>query len=130
MQVAQHNLNCTYVCVPVVYVPVAARCCCGGYPMKVPHSIEAQSGTPNTVIIGGTDEVSLTLEYLIEAGAKSPAVKVTSTFNAADSTWSAADVAPGYHVEEAFMRVKPGTKTTVTVTDAMARLRWCETICC
>jgi hypothetical protein len=125
-----HAGDCTAY-VPVVFVPVAMQCCDGGYPMKVPHSVEADSATSSqAVIVGGKSEVSLSLEYLIEDGAASPAVKVTASFEGATSTWSDVDTAPGYHVKDALMSAKPGTKVTIDVTEAMARLRWCETICC
>ena len=117
--------------VPVYLVPVEQHCCNGGSPMRLPHSIEAgEASSPQTVIVGGTSEVSLSVEYLIEDGAASPAVKVTTAFEGGTSTWSGADTAPGYHVKDALLSAKPGTKVTLAVTEAMARIRWCEAICC
>jgi hypothetical protein len=99
--------------------------------MKVPQSIEVQSdASPQSVIIGGASDVSLSLEYLIEEGAASPSVELTAVLEGTTTTWSATESTPGYHVESALMSAKPGTTVTIAATDAMARLRWCETICC
>jgi hypothetical protein len=136
MHVRHGSAYSSYPCagiayVPVYLVPVEQHCCNGGSPMRLPHSIEAdEASTSQTVIVGGTGEVSLSIEYLIEDGAAAPTVKVTTAFGGGTSTWSAADTAPGYHVEDALLSVKPGTKVTLAVTEAMARIRWCEAICC
>lgn len=115
---------------PVVYVPVAiCREDDGGHPMRVPHDVEVQSAaSPQTVTIGGLRKVSLSLEYLVEAAAASPAVTLTTSFGGTTSAWSDAKIAPGYHVQEAVISVQPGTQATLAVTNAMARLRWFETI--
>lgn len=119
----------------VFYVPVActpvAECCARGQPMRAPHDLEVQPATsPQQALVGGHDDVYLTLEYLVESGATAPEVKLTMTSGSTTSTWDATNIAEGYHVREAFMFVKPGTKVTVATTNVTARLRWCETICC
>jgi hypothetical protein len=81
-------------------------------------------------IVGGHSDARFTIEYLIEAGAAAPAVEVELASAGASSTWNATDVSAGYHTQEAFLTAAPGTHVTLTVTDAIARLRWCERICC
>jgi hypothetical protein len=99
--------------------------------MTVPHELAVEPTTsPQQALIGGRCDVRLSLEYLVEAGAGSPEVKVTITSDGTTSTWSDTGIAQGYHVKEDFLSVKPGGKVTIEVTDAVARLRWCEVICC
>ncbi len=115
------------ICVPVVYVPsVPERC----QYMKVPHDLEAQGVQTQQALIGGNDAASLSLEYLVDSGATSPSVTLTTTVGGATSTWTDAAPAVGYHVQEGLLSVKPGTKVTVAVNNVTARVRWCETICC
>jgi hypothetical protein len=116
---------------PVVFVPVALYSDDAGHAMRVPHDVEVQPATsPQSVLIGGSREVSLSLEYLIEPGATSPGVKLNTSFDGTTSNWSDANTAPGYYVKHALLIAKPGTKVTIAVNDAMARLRWLETIYC
>jgi hypothetical protein len=102
------------------------------YPaMLVAHEIDADSTTPSqNGLVGGTRQASLSLEYLVDAGASSPSVKVTTASGGSSATWSDDAPATGYTVRQGVLTVSPGTKVTLAVTDAMARLRWCETICC
>ena len=38
--------------------------------------------------------------------------------------------AEGYTVRQAVLSASPGTKVTLAVHNAVARLRWCELVCC
>ena len=99
--------------------------------MTVPHELAVDAATPSQeTFIGGKGDVHLTLEYLVDAGAPAPKVTLTFTSGGSTSTWTDSGIAEGYHVKDSFMAVQPGTKVTIEVTDAAARLRWCETICC
>jgi hypothetical protein len=74
--------------------------------------------------------VHLTLEYLVNEDAASPSIQIELLSEGTTQSWSATDLEEGYHTEEAFLAADAGTKVTLTVTDAVARLRWCERICC
>lgn len=100
--------------------------------LKVPREIDADttSSSASALVGGGADKISLSLEYLVEAGATSPSVKVTTSSDGGSATWSDDTPSTGYHVQEALLSVTPGSKVTLNVNNATARLRWCETICC
>lgn len=116
--------------VPIVYAP-APTIGAGSYPMTIPRELTADPTTTSAeTIIGGRPDVHLSLEYLVEAGAAAPQVTVTITSDGMTSTWTDTGIAPGYHVKESFTSAKPGSKVKLEVVDALARLRWCETICC
>jgi len=116
--------------VPVVYAPAPASWA-GSYPMTIPHELTADpTTTPEEALVGGKCDVHLSLEYLVETGAPAPQVTVTITSDGLTSTWNDTGIAPGYHVKESFASAKPGSKVKLEVVDALARLRWCETICC
>src|SRR5512141_481607 len=116
--------------VPVFCAPIPDPCG-GHYPMTVPHELAVDAATPSQeTFIGGKGDVHLTLEYLVDAGAPAPKVTLTFTSGGSTSTWTDSGIAEGYHVKDSFMAVQPGTKVTIEVTGAAARLRWCETICC
>jgi hypothetical protein len=117
---------CVYV--PVVWVPVQQACCDR---ITVPRDLNADpTQTPQQSLVGGSEQVSLSLEYLVETGAVSPSVTLTTTSDGATATWSDTTPAVGYHVQEALLSVKAGTKVSLTVNNVTARLRWCERICC
>ena len=84
--------------------------------------------SPKQAFIGGLENVSLSLEYL-KTGA-SPAVKVTITEGGSSSTWDIATIPDGYQIKENLATVAPGAGVEIEVTDCLARLRWCEVICC
>lgn len=116
--------------VPVVYAPAPAFWA-GSYPMTIPRELTADPTlTPAEVLVGGKSDAHLSLEYLVETGAVAPQVTVTITSDGLTSTWNDTGIAPGYHVKESFASAKPGSKVKLEVVDALARLRWCETICC
>ena len=110
----------------------AAPQACYYYPaMVVPREIDADSTTPSQDgLVGGAQQVALSLEYLVDAGATSPTVQVITAAGGSSATWSDTAPATGYTVRQAVLTVTPGTKVTLAVNNAMARLRWCETICC
>jgi len=103
----------------------------GHHPMTVPEEVTADSaGTTAEGMIGGNCDVHLSLEYATDAGATSPSVKVTITDGGATSTWEESSIPEGYHVKTDFASLSPGSKVTLEVNEATARLRWCETVCC
>ncbi len=131
--------------------------CCGSlvsfYPVPMPYPVLPGSGYPGgaasspvtvaleasvdstatsqKVLIGGTTAVCLTLEYLPDEAATAASVKVTIVSEGSTtSTWEESTIAPGYHVKSDFPAVAPGTKVTLEIIQASARLRWCETLCC
>jgi hypothetical protein len=96
----------------------------------VPEEAVVDTTTPSkTVVIGGTTPVRLSLEYLPDDGATSASVKVTSTVDGTATTWQETPIAAGYHVKTDFAPLLPGSKVTIDVAQAMARVRWCETVC-
>jgi hypothetical protein len=101
------------------------------YPQRVPHelSVDAES-SPRQVLVGGKCDVHLSLEYLADEGDAAPSIEVRVIVDGTTSTWSESPIPSGYQVRDDFLTVKPGSRVEVTVTQAMARLRWCETICC
>jgi hypothetical protein len=149
-------------CVPIYCAPPAQECCeeeCDCKELTVPQQIDATGDIKPTALVGGHDDVHLTLEYLVEKGATNAKVTVTAVQpDGATSTWTDTGIAVGFHVQEKFLTVKPGTQVNLevgsvtraavphptqpgstranarpalgSVTGVTARLRWCETICC
>lgn len=104
----------------------------GNQSVAVPVEASADSTASNKkVFIGGTTAVRLTLEYMPDDGATAPSVTITvASDSSATSTWSETAITPGYHVKSDVMLLEPGSKVTLEVAEASARLRWCETVCC
>lgn len=102
------------------------------YPaMLVAREIDVDAAAPSREgLVGGARPVFLSLEYLVDAGAAAPAVKVTTTAAGSSATWSDDTPAEGYTVRQAVLSAAPGTKVTLAVNNAIARLRWCELVCC
>ena len=102
------------------------------YPaLLVAREIDADTATPaSDGLVGGARPVFLSLEYLVDAGAASPTVKVTTAAGGSSATWSDDTPAEGYTVRQAVLSAAPGTKVTLAVNNAIARLRWCELVCC
>jgi hypothetical protein len=122
--------RCGPLYVPVYYVPAAAECC---DTFKVPHelNVPASSTAPADALVGGTsDDISLSVEYLVEPDAGSPSVTLTTTSGTSTSTWSDSTPTTGYHVQEGVLSVKAGTKITLAVSNVTARVRWCEIVSC
>jgi hypothetical protein len=124
---------CSHYSPPCVYVPVMLMpmpACCET--MVVPHELNASPAADTmTALVGGANDVSLSVEYLVPPSAGAPAVKVTTTGpDGTSATWDVAAPTQGYHVEEAVLTVKAGTMVTLSITDLTARVRWCEKTCC
>nr|MEA2799106.1 hypothetical protein [Phenylobacterium sp.] len=102
------------------------------YPaMLLAREIDADTATPSKDgLVGGSRPVFLSLEYLVDAGAAAPTVKVTTAAGGSNATWSDDTPAEGYTVRQAVLSAPPGTKVTLAVNNAVARLRWCELVCC
>lgn len=122
-----------------VYVPVACPPPAATEPegacdeLAVPREIEARGDAKGEALVGGREEVRLTLEYLVEAEAVDTTVTVTARQpEGTISTWTDSGAGAGFHLQERFLAAAPGTKLALEVADARvtARLRWCETICC
>jgi hypothetical protein len=110
-------------CYPVMMSPVI-------YPRTVVHEIEVDATTTSAqALVGGAAPSRLTVEYLAETGAASPSVTVTVVSDGQTATWTETNIAPGYYVRE-LSPAKPGSKLTLQSSNALARLRWCELICC
>lgn len=119
---------CNMLYVPMVLVQVPQECCDA---LKVPRDLTVGGDTASqTALIGGSSQVSLSLEYLIETVTESTPVTVNTTADGVTSSWSDTATTVGHHVREALMSVKPGTKVTLESKTVTARLRWCETVCC
>ena len=80
------------------------------------------------IFIGGSSDVSLSLEYL-KTGATAT-VKVTITESGQTTTWDLDTLPDEYQIKENFTTVSPGAEVLLEVTDCTARLRWCEIVCC
>jgi hypothetical protein len=99
--------------------------------MLLAREIDADTATPSKDgLVGGARAVFLSLEYLVDAGAPAPTVSVTTASGGSSATWSDATPPVGYTVRQAVLSAAPGTKVTLAVNNATARLRWCELVCC
>src|SRR3954453_8502825 len=115
------NPNYGYGCQP---------CPCGT-PMLSPYELAvASGGATGQAMVGGGSPSRLSLEYVVDDGAASPTVKVTTDSAGSSSTWEETTPGTGYQVKSDFLTVEPGTKVTLDATEATARLRWCELFCC
>ena len=99
--------------------------------MLLAREIDADTTTTSKDgMVGGERPVFLSLEYIVDAGAASPTVKVTTAAGSSSATWTDDAPAEGYTVRQAVLSAAPGTKVTLDVNNAIARLRWCELVCC
>lgn len=107
-------------------------CCCEARAkVLLPQEVTVDaSKSPKSTFIGGGCGVKLTLEYMPEEGAASPAVKVDITEAGTTTSWAEPAIPDGYNVKSDFPKVAPGGKVTIEVTEAIARLRWCEVLEC
>jgi hypothetical protein len=97
--------------------------------MKLPQELLADATTSSSqTFIGGSHNVSLSLEYL-KTGTN-PSAKVIITEGGTTSTWDITTMPDEYQIKENFSTVSPGANLTLTVVDCTARLRWCEIVCC
>lgn len=107
------------------------ECECECDELAVPQQIDANGDMKPTALVGGLADAQLTLEYLVETGATDTTVTVAAVQpDGTSSTRKDSGAAVGFHIQEKFLAVKPGTKLTLEVADikVTARLRWCETI--
>ncbi len=115
-----------YVPVPYPAMPAAPGC---HVPQVMPQELTADPAAPGETIVGGFSGVRLTLETYVEAGAAAPEVKVTVVKDGTSTTTTSGGLPEGYQMDEEFLALDPGAKVTLEVVDAIARLRWCETVC-
>jgi len=114
---------------PVVWMPVMLWP--GSAEQMVVEEIDADATTPTrSALVGGRGESRLTVEYSVASGATSPSVTVTIVADGKTTTWTDTSIAAGYHVYDGLGAVHAGATVTLTVTNATARVRWCERICC
>lgn len=120
------------VLVPTPHWPLAPFHWWGGHhaaPMVIPQELKVDAAVPsNSVLIGGQGSTGLNLEYAPVAGATTPSVKVTVERAGITSTWTESPITEGYHTKPHLLMVEPGTTVTLEVTEAIARLRWSETM--
>ena len=83
-------------------------------------------------IIGGHCCVHLSIEYRPSPGnPENPVVRVR-VMDAEGTllTWEKRDILAGYHIKEGIITTNPGAILTITVNNAIARVRWCEIFRC
>src|SRR5512140_682856 len=86
------------------------------------------SPNPSVVFIGGIAPCRLTLEYLPRGATTPHAIEVAITDSGTTTTWSDPDITSDYNVKSDFWPVRPGDQISIKVTNAVARLRWCEIV--
>ena len=120
-----------WIAVPVRCEPVAPcppRQC---HEVVLPREIAVDAANPSrSDIIGGRADSTLTIEYVVNPGAAAPSVEVELVAAGSTATWTATELGEGYHAHEAVLQAVAGTMVTLTVAEGIARLRWCERICC
>ncbi len=115
----------------VVWVPAMPMPCHPPAATTVVRDLEVDAASsPKSALVGGGNEVHLSLETFVEAGAASPEVKIVVTENGTSSTISRTGLPVGYEMDEGFLTVSAGAKVEIAANDAIARLRWCEVVCC
>ena len=93
------------------------------------HELEADASSPTAKSFAGAGGGSgAIVEYLVETGAPAPEVAVDITAGGLTTNWKDTAIAPGFHAHH-FGPLPAGAKLTLSATDAMARLRWCEAVC-
>jgi len=118
-----------WIAIPVPCEPVAP--CAQGCEVVLPRELAVDGTTPSrSGFTGGHSDACLTVEYIADPSAGPPAVDVKLEAPGATATWSATELGDGYHTQEGILTAVPGSKLTFTATNAIARLRWCERICC
>ena len=94
------------------------------------REIEVDAETSSkTAITGGWSDSRLTVEYYVEPNAGEASVTVTMTTQGQTTTWADQAIAAGYHTH-VLPPSPPGTKIMLQASAALARARWCETVCC
>ncbi len=119
-----------------------SKCCCGvrgcrkeSKELLVRPSVTdtvANRNDSDTAIIGGGCCVHLSVEYMHSqetATATAVAVKVNDS-EGTTLAWAKKGFAPGYYIKEGIITTNPGATLIVTVSNAIARVRWCEVFSC
>jgi hypothetical protein len=112
-------------------------CCMTRVPWCVPswgwlmvHELEVDTSSTTASAFTGTGGASgATVEYLVDQGATSPSVSVNIAAGGLTTAWTDTAIAPGFHFHQ-FGPLPHGAKLTLTASNAIARLRWCEPVCC
>lgn len=119
-------------CMPVILVPLPWPWPWPWpWPQTLVREIAVDAASPSAEgLIGGAGPVRLTLEYLVEPGAAAPELRIGVASGGAMTDWQATALTPGYRTLEPLGPVAAGSKVILKATDALARLRWCETVCC
>ena len=106
------------------------HCGCGGMGFVLVNEIEADPTSKSAAnFTGEGGGHSAVVEYFVDAGASAPSVEVTITSGGSTQDWKDTAIAAGFHAHH-LGHLPPGAKVTLTVAAAMARVRWCETVCC
>jgi hypothetical protein len=94
------------------------------------NELEVDSKNPVAAAFTGEGGGSgATVEYYVDKGAASPTIEVDIDSGGTTTAWKATAVTAGFHAHR-FGAIPRGAKLTLKATDAMARLRWCEPVCC
>lgn len=118
-----------WIAIPVPCEPVAP--CPQSCEVVLPRELAVDGTTPTkSAFIGGHCDARLTVEYIADPSAGTPAVDVKLESPGSTATWSATELTDGYHTQDGILTAVPGSQVTFTATNAIARLRWCERICC
>lgn len=113
-----------------IHHPYLPSCWTPAWMWIVLNEIEADATSSSAAAFTGEGgATAASVEYWIDTGASSPAVSVGIAAGGATTTWNASDVTAGFHAHH-FGPLPRGAKLTLTATNAMARLRWCEPVCC
>ena len=93
----------------------------------LPKELEANpAGTSAEIVVGGTRDVQICLEYMRGDGAETPMVKLSVSLAGSTSTWEPGTIEEGYHVKSDLSKIAPGSKMRLEVQNAIARVRWLE----
>jgi hypothetical protein len=107
--------------------------CCGPagpLPYLLVCELEVDADSPSaTAFTGGQGAWNATVEYLVDQGVSDPAVEVTIQSNGATTDWKDSGIAPGFH-SKTLGPLAAGAKISLTATNSLARVRWCEPVCC
>lgn len=93
---------------------------------------DREQKSSGSAIIGGGCCVHLSVEYM-HSQETATATEVVVKVNDSEGTtlaWAKKGFAPGYYIKEGIITTNPGATLTVTVSNAIARVRWCEVFSC
>jgi hypothetical protein len=95
----------------------------------VPKDISADKNTATAQApIGGAENVFLSLDYVKEAAAESPSVKVTITDPSGTGEWNITTIPDGFQMKVDFASAAPGASVQLAVNGCTAQLKWFERI--